>query len=169
MQKLWHATQTERMPGVQQTWYHFASVRMAKKKGEVNLLQESSESEESILKVEEVSSIESCGNRWFTTLSTYKHETKLKCQLDTGATCNVLSYRDLSIIKQDGNAHVESGKTELKLFDGSLMKPLEEVNLRVIHGGKTQVLTFQAVRGTKRHWGTLEPTALWYIQYGRSG
>ena len=68
-----------------QKWHHFASVCMAKKKGEVNLLQESSETEESILKVEEVSSIESCGNRWFATLSFYcelnKHETKLQCQL----------------------------------------------------------------------------------------
>ena len=94
-----------------QKWHHFASVCMAKEKSEVNLVQEShesSDSEESVLKVEDNSSIKSCGNRWFATLSFYcehyKHETKLKCQLDTGATCNVLSYRDLSIIKQEGNS-----------------------------------------------------------------
>ena len=79
-----------------------------------------------------------------------KLETKLKCQLDTGATCNVLSYIDLSIIKQDGNPQMESSKTKLKLFDGSLMKPLGEVNLQVIHGGQTRVLNFQVVSGTNK-------------------
>ena len=81
-----------------QKWHHFASVCMAKKKGVVKFVQESqdsSDSEESVLKVEDVSSVESCGNRWFAMLSFYceqnKLETKLKCQLDTGATCNVLS------------------------------------------------------------------------------
>ena len=130
---------------------------MAKKKGIVNFVQESqdsTDSEESVLKVEDVSSVESCGNRWLAMLSFYcghnKHETKLKCQLDTDATCNVLSYRDLSIIKQDGNPQMECSKTRLKLFDGSLMKPLGEVNLQVIHGGQTQVLKFQVVSGTNK-------------------
>ena len=140
-----------------QKWHHFASVCMAKNKSEVNLVQEShesSDSEESVLKVEDISSIESCGNRWLATLSFYcehyKHETKLKCQLDTGATCNVLSYRDLSIIKQEGNPPMESSRTKLKLFDGPLMKPLGEVNLRVIHGGQVQVFKFQVVGGTNK-------------------
>ena len=50
--------------------------------------------------------MESCGNWLFPKLSFYnqnKLETKLKCQLGTEVTCNVLSYRDLLIIKQDGN------------------------------------------------------------------
>ena len=138
-----------------QKWHHFASVCMTKKKGVVNFVQESqdsSDSEESVLKVENVSSVESCGNRWFAKLTFYcehnKLETKLKCQLDTGATCNVISYRDLSIIKQDGNPQIKSSKTKLKLFDGSLMKSLGEVNLQVIHGGQPQVLKFQVVSGT---------------------
>ena len=93
---------------------------MARKKGEVHLPEENGESsEESILKVEETSTVESNGNRWFATLSFYneedRRETQLKCQLDTGATCNVLSYRDLSIIKQDGNPPIEKSKTKLKL------------------------------------------------------
>ena len=130
---------------------------IAKKKGVVKFVQESqrsSDSEESVLKVEDVSSIESCGNRWFPMLSLYcehnKLETKLKCQLDTGATCNVLSYRDLSIIKQDSNPQMESSKTKLKLFDGSLMKLLGEVNLQVIDAGQTQVFQFQVISGTNK-------------------
>ena len=40
-----------------------------------------------------------------------KLEIELKCQLVTSATCNVPSYRDLSIIKQDGNPRIEISKT----------------------------------------------------------
>ena len=140
-----------------QKWHHFASVCMAKKKGAVNFVQESqdcSDSEESVLKVEDVSSVETYGNHWFAMLSFYceqnKLETKLKCQLDTGATCNVLSYRDLSVIKEDGNPHMESSKTKLKLFDESLMKPLGEVDLQVIHDGQPHALKFQVVSGTNK-------------------
>ena len=45
---------------------------------------------------------------------------------------------------------MECSKTRLKLFDGSLMKPLGEVNLQVIHGGQTRVLKFQVVSGTNK-------------------
>ena len=86
--------------GFCQKWHHFASVYMAKKRNEVHLLEENCESsEEPILKVEEISTVESNGNRWFATFSfqnvEHRQETQLKCQLDTSATCNVLSYRDL--------------------------------------------------------------------------
>lgn len=149
------------MPGIQQTlycqkWHHFASVWMAKKERVVNFLQksqDSSDSEESVLKVEDVSSVESCDNCWLAMFSFYckrKLKTKLKCQLDTCATCNVLSYRDLSIIKQDGNHQMESSKRKLKFFYGSLMKPLGGVNLQVTHSGQTQVLKFQVVSGTNK-------------------
>ena len=45
---------------------------------------------------------------------------------------------------------MESSKTKLKLFDGSLIKPLGEVNLRVTHGGQAQVFKFQVVGGTNK-------------------
>ena len=111
-------------------------------------------SEESILKIEEISTVESSGSRWFATLSFYNEESKqevpLKCQLDTGATCNVLSHRDLSIITQDGNPPMETSKAKLKLFDGSFMKPLGLVSLKEVHGGQTEVFMFQVVKGPKK-------------------
>ena len=93
-----------------------------KKKDEVKLLKEThekSDSEEPVLKQENMSTMVSCGNWLFPKLSFYnqnKLETKLKCQLSTEATFHVLSYRDLLIIRQDGNPW--------KLLDGYLMKPL---------------------------------------------
>jgi len=54
---------------------YVASTCMASKKGEVHLPEENDESsEESILKVEENSTVESNGNRWFATLSFYNKE-----------------------------------------------------------------------------------------------
>ena len=62
-----------------------------------------------------ISYIESFGNRLFATLSFFcEHnnlKTMLQCQLDTAATCHVLNYKDLSIIKQEGNPPMERGKT----------------------------------------------------------
>ena len=51
--------------GFCQKWHHFASVRcMTRKKDEVHLLEENcGSSDESILKVEEISTVESSGNR----------------------------------------------------------------------------------------------------------
>ena len=64
---------------------------MARKKREVNLLEENCESsEESILQVEEISTA---------ALNFYRKQARHH----TGVICNVLSYRDLSIINQDGN------------------------------------------------------------------
>ena len=104
--------------------------------------------------MEDVSSVESCGNRWFAMLSFCcehnKLETKLKCQLATGATHNVLSHRDLSVIKQDGNCQMESSKTNLKLFDGSLMIVIIDTDRQVLHGGQTQVPKFQVVSGSNK-------------------
>ena len=50
---------------------------------------------------------------------------QLECQLDTGATRNVMSYDDLSRITQTGNPPLQSSKVKLRLFDGSLMNPIE--------------------------------------------
>ena len=87
-------------------WHHFESVCMAKH------LQESHDSSVSQTLI---SYIESFGNRLFATLSFFcEHnnlKTMLQCQLDTAATCHVLNYRDLSIIKQEGNPPMERGKT----------------------------------------------------------
>lgn len=105
---------------------------------------EKSHSEEPVLKQEDISTMESCGNCLFPKLSFYnqnKLETKLKCQLGTEATCNVLSYRDLLIIKQDDNPW-KLAKPRLlnySVLDSYLMKPLGKVDLQVLHGGKSQL------------------------------
>ena len=90
--------------------------------------------------------MESSGNQWFATLSFHnkhaKHKTPVKCQLDIGATCNVLSYRALSIIAQDGNPPTET-KQSLSCLMDPMMKPLGVVDLKLTYGGQTQYSSFK--------------------------
>ena len=63
-------------------WHHFASVCTAAKKGKVHLQEENCErSEQSMIKVEEIFTVESSDNRWIATL---RPKTQLKCQNGTG-------------------------------------------------------------------------------------
>ena len=137
---------------------HFSSVCRTKgKKGQVHTVTQDysgSDTDESLLKVEEVSSMGSTGKQWFATLSfadnKQKPQAQLKCQLDTGATCNVMSYNDLSVVTQNGNPPLKMSRVKLRLFDGSMMKPLGEATLRVAHGDQAELLTFQVVQSNRK-------------------
>ncbi|XP_015755742.1 PREDICTED: uncharacterized protein LOC107335261 [Acropora digitifera] len=73
------------------------------------------------------------------------YHTELTCQLDTGATCNVISLRDLAVITQTGDPPLKSSKVKLRLFDGSLMKPRGVATLKTHRNGSTAQLNFQVV------------------------
>ena len=74
----------------------------------------------------------------------------MECQLDTGATYNVLTHRDLSIISQNGNPALQTSKVILRLFNGSVMKPLGEAKLKVLKEDKQYELKFQVVEGDSK-------------------
>ena len=76
--------------------------------------------------------------------------TAMICQLDTGASCNVISYRDLSILLQNGAPTLDQSSVELKMYDGSIMKPLRETRLTAEHGGNCHTLKFQVVDSLKK-------------------
>ena len=61
--------------------------------------------------MEEVTTVEGQGRQVVTNLvflSKSGHSrTELNCQLDADATCNVMSYDDLSRIVQDGNPQLQ--------------------------------------------------------------
>ena len=86
---------------------HVTSVCHASKK--VHQLEDSpvSSSDESCLRVETVSLVQIKAKQWFTDIKFFKSAqenftTALACQLDTRATCNVISLDDLSAITQLG-------------------------------------------------------------------
>ena len=67
------------------------------------------------------------------------------CQLDTGAYCNVISYQDLSILLQNRKPKVEQSSVKLKMYDGSIMRPIGETVLKVKHNDSYHILKFQVV------------------------
>ena len=74
----------------------------------------------------------------------------MECQLDTGASCNVISHRDLSILLQNGSPPLNHSSVKLRLFDGSIMRTLGETHLTAEHEGKCHTLKFQVVDCTNK-------------------
>ena len=126
---------------------HFASVWKSSQKCPIKQLTELSDAEQETdtdtdkdeffyIKVEEVSSVQARGKQFYAPLEfcdpDARYKTKLDCQLDTGATCNVLTHRDLSLICQTAHPAIKNTKVKLRLFNGNVMKPLGEVTLKLM-------------------------------------
>jgi len=103
-----------------------------------------SDSEDPLFKIEEVSSVKTEGKIIFSDPEE-SYDTDLDCQVDTGATCNIMSLRDLAVINQTGDPPLRSSKVKLKLFDGSLMTPCGVATLKIHRDNTTQELDFQIV------------------------
>ena len=145
---------------------HFASVCKSSQKRPIKQLTElpdeeqetDTDTDEFFYKVEEVSSVQTRGKQLYTTLEFCDPDAgcktkleKLDCQLDTGATCNVLTHRDLSVICQTAYPAIKNTKVKLRLFNGNVMKPLGEVTLNINREGQEQhFLKFQVVEGKSK-------------------
>ena len=69
----------------------------------------------------------------------------MSCQLDTGATCNVLCLDDLTAITKLGDPPIQKSSVKLSLFGGSTLKPIGECDLQVKYHTR-QTLKFQVVQ-----------------------
>ena len=116
--------------------------------------EEFSEDEDPILKIEEVSVIKTPGKQLLVNLNlsteTGQFVTETECQIDTGATCNIISYRDVAVISQTADLQLEKSKVKLRLFDGSIIKPCGETILKAHRKGSTVELKFQVVDKTSK-------------------
>ena len=91
------------------------------------------ESDESIYQLEEVGAVSHQQAKLFTTALHIIEEmgrTSIQCQLDTGATCNVMTLTDLCVIKQHGNPKMESTTAKLRLYDGTIIPVIGEATLK---------------------------------------
>ena len=97
--------------------------------------EQETDTDEFFYKLEEVSSVQARGKQLYTSLEfadpNARYKTKLDCQLDTGATCNVLTHHDLSVICQTGLPVLQASKVKLRLFNSAVMKPVGELTLNV--------------------------------------
>ena len=74
----------------------------------------------------------------------------LDCQLDTGATCSVITHRDVAIIQQKGELILKPSSTRLKFYDGSLLQALGEYTAQCIYGDQTHTLNFKVIHGDQK-------------------
>lgn len=136
---------------------HFATVCNSKKQNRVNFVEEEEEydshdSDLSLLTIETVAAVTGKGRQLLAKLNFCVKDCEqanlkvpVTCQLDTGASCNVISYRDLSVLMQVGEPPLDVSQVKLKMFDGSTLKPIGETLLKVEHKGKQHSLSFQVV------------------------
>ncbi|XP_062619910.1 uncharacterized protein K02A2.6-like [Saccostrea cucullata] len=107
-------------------------------------------SEDSAFKVtHSIGSVQSLGKQWFVNmkmkLAEQKNVTEMKCQIDTGSTCNLISYKDFCAIAQYGDPPMQKSNSKLTLYDGSRMKPLGQAIVNCEQNGKQYKLEFQIV------------------------
>ena len=134
---------------------HFANVCNTKVKSAVKCLRISSdndvhsETNDLFCLTHDIGSINSKGKRWFVTIEMQipNHEPQLvKCQLDTGSTCNTISYQDFCKICSD-ESKLKDSYVKLKLYDGTILTPRGQNKIQCRYKDKSLDLLFQVVEG----------------------
>nr|KAH0807779.1 hypothetical protein GEV33_015012 [Tenebrio molitor] len=70
---------------------------------------------------------------------------KVSCQLDTGATCNVVGYEEFCKIVGSSSPKVEKSSTTLKCFSGKMVKPVGQATLKCLKHHKVYKIKFEIV------------------------
>ena len=69
----------------------------------------------------------------------------LVCQLDTGATCNVLNIEDYKAVTGESDTNLKESSVHLNFYNGSWMKLLRYATVYTRINGKNYKLGFQIV------------------------
>lgn len=70
----------------------------------------------------------------------------VKCELDTGATTNVIGVENLRNILDNENIRLKSTKVRLGAFGGKIITPLGRYVMNCVCQGKIYKLVFQVVK-----------------------
>ncbi|UYV79648.1 K02A2.6-like, partial [Cordylochernes scorpioides] len=70
------------------------------------------------------------------------------CQIDTGATVNVLNFADLCKIMQDGNPSLKPSYIKLRCYGGEILKPRGQIKINCSHQSKQHPIVLQVID----HW-----------------
>ena len=54
----------------------------------------------------------------------------VKCQIDSGASYNVISHSLVCKLLQDGNPKLQESKSKLQMYDGSFMIPYGVIDIK---------------------------------------
>ena len=127
---------------------HFQTVCRKQSVHQIQMHEEyTSDSEESIFKVELLGAVQS-GYKALTVPLIFDAdpgEIDVQCQIDIGATCNVMSIDTLCEIKQTGAPQIRKSAAKLKLYDDSIIDVLGECDLRCHYKGVRHQLNFKIV------------------------
>ena len=107
------------------------------------------ESDDLLYQLEEVGTVNHQQTRqFFTSLQVLEKtgDTMIQCQLDTGATCNVMTLDELCNIKQQSDPQMDSSTAKLKLYNGTMIPVLGEANLQCKANEKQKNINFKANR-----------------------
>ena len=96
---------------------------------------------------QEIGTVNSKGKRWFVTLEMKMPNCEsqlVKCQLDTGSTCNTIFYTDFCKICF-AKSKLESSNVKLKLYDGTILTPRRQSEIQCWCKNRLLNLLFQVV------------------------
>ncbi len=121
---------------------HFAKVCQASKTRKINVMDESeqhdTDTDDMFLASECVSSMNSKGLKWFVHLRLNKK--RQACQLDTGATCNVMGSKIKE--KLSPGTALQPSTTRLKLYSGETMRSQGRFHTDCVIRGESRSLSF---------------------------
>ena len=83
----------------------------------------------------------------------FKHEfgdTTIDCQLDTGATCNVMSMTDMCKIQHTTTPPLQSETSQLRCYDNSVIYTLGQCTLLCSYQSDTHPLLFKVTDGDQK-------------------
>ena len=135
---------------------HFQSVCRQQSSKQVHVVRaekSEDESDDSLYQLEEVGTVNHQQTRqFFTSLQVLEKtgDTMIQCQLDTGATCNVMALDELCNIKQQGDPQMDSSTAKLKLYDGTMIPVLGEANLQCKANEKQKNINFKIIPGKQK-------------------
>ena len=112
---------------------HFQSVCRQKKLNQIQEASSDTDSDESIFGMQLIGAVNS-GNRMLTVPLTFDAddgETVVKCQIDTGATCNVMSFASLCKLHKTDDPKIKKSTAKLKLYDDSIIDVMGECHGRM--------------------------------------
>lgn len=107
------------------------------------------DSDDSVYHVEYVGALHhSEGKKLFLYTSLMNQEMQLFSARWTGATCNVMSFKDLCTIKQHGDPQLAPITAKLKLYDNSMLSVRGECDLLCELQGNRHQLNFKIISGS---------------------
>ena len=118
----------------------------------ISQIVDNSNSEDYVFGIECVGAIcHSHQGQYFVPL-TFKHNgknTAIKCQLVTGAPCNVMSYTDLYAMQQSSNPNMQSTTARLKFYNNDTVCAFGECTLCCQYKRSNYHIHFKIITGTQ--------------------